>query len=757
MTIPLRALYLILCYICTIPSIQSCEANQMYLVINGRPNAEIIRPSNPTAVEQKAALVLQDYIRRITNTSLPIVDKPSGDKRHLILIGSEAVRQITPDHTERDLPAESYAIAADSKNLYILGGAGKGLLYGVYELIEKQFGARKYDQGPAQVTTSTSLGIPSHLSMTFAPPIIYRESFYPPSTDSEYLDWHHLHRFEDLWGIWGHSFFKIIPPEEYFESNPEFFALVNGKRQASQLCLSNEQVKAKTIAYFKAAIADNPDAIYWSISQMDGAGYCTCDHCRKADFEEGGPQGSIIRFVNAIATNFPRQKFTTLAYGYSAEAPLLTIPRDNVYIMLSSIDATRHQPLSTDPNAASFRKQLSAWHSKTDHLFVWDYSTQFTAYLTPFPMYDHYKSNIDYLQEHGVKGLFIQGSGYTLGDMSTFASYMQAKSMWDTSLSDESISDDFLTGYYGAAAKEIKKYIQQLLAARDQTKASLDIYANPISYRTSYLHPDKIKQYKKTLDNAKQVAHDNQQIIERINLLELGLEYAVLEQSKAFGKQQNGYLVQTQSGHWEVNPGYKNRIRNFIEQAESNGVTELSETNGSLQEYENNWLTRLNTPILNSIIEGILPKFSSPYIQDYPANGPGTLTDGIIGDLDYSYNWLLFQGNSLTIDIDMEKDIPLDMLRMSFLHDPKHYIFSPDQILVQGSRDGINYKSIGEYKLKPQVDYTKLHLPALISFPGTDAARYLRVIVNFPSILPDWFEGSRHRKPLIAIDELIVH
>jgi len=44
--------------------------------------------------------------------------------------------------------------------------------------------------------------------------------------------------------IWTHVAI-YFPTEEYFAKHPEYYALVNGKRQPSQLCNTNEDVIAE--------------------------------------------------------------------------------------------------------------------------------------------------------------------------------------------------------------------------------------------------------------------------------------------------------------------------------------------------------------------------------------------------------------------------------------------------------------------------------------------------------------------------------
>lgn len=733
--------------------INSCGANELDIISDKKSMAEIVIPTAPSSLERKSALVLQDYMRRITGVTVDILLKPSQTKKHVFFVGNSL--HADGERKTADLPNEGFEIMVQGGNIYMRGGAGKGLLYGVYELIEKQFGARKYDQGPALIHRRSNLTLPKDFFLRYAPSLRYRESYYPPSTDSEYLDWHHLHRFEDLWGLWGHSFFKIIPPERYFKDHPEYFSLTNGKRQASQLCLTNPEVQKIAIAYFRAAIHDNLEAQYWSIAPMDGRGYCTCDRCAKVDEEEGGPQGSLIRFVNAVAAHFPEQLFTTLAYGYTAEAPKRSKPRENVYVMLSTIDVTRQQSIANNPTAAAFRRQLKQWSQLSPNIFVWDYTTQFTAYLSPFPMYDQYRDNIAYMSSHGVKGIFEHGSGTTLGDMSAFASYMQAKSLWDPTIDQDQVAADFLNGYYGEASEFVKDYMQLLIKARQSSNTILDIYGNPISARQGYLNEQHINRYRKTLAAAREKAVSQPLFLTRVNTLALGLEYAALEQAKSYGLHPMGFLQQLADGKLGIVSDWGTRVDHFIENALKAGGRELAEVNGGLEEYRNQWLRIMARSYKTSSLLGQIPSFNPRYLADYPANGDHTLSDGLLGDTDYSYNWLLFSGGHVELIFPLQQERTVSRVQLNFLLDPAHYLFLPNKIQVEASEDGRVYTSIGTQQLAEHIPDDKNPAVHPISVELKQRKiRYLRIGIGFSNELPEWFDGSHHRKPLMAIDEI---
>lgn len=85
--------------------------------------------------------------------------------------------------------------------------------------------------------------------------------------------------------------------------------------RTDQLCLSNEQVLKLILKTLEQRFKENPEAKYWSVSPNDNNNYCECDLCRKIDNEDGGQQGSLIRFINKIAFQYPEKTFTTLAWN----------------------------------------------------------------------------------------------------------------------------------------------------------------------------------------------------------------------------------------------------------------------------------------------------------------------------------------------------------------------------------------------------------------------------------------------------------
>ena len=344
----------------------------------------IVKPAAATATEAKAASELQKYLFEISGAELPVVSDTAPPTDREILIG--ITNRLRDDSLAR-FGEDGFVIRTDGKRLAIYGGPRHGALYGVYTLLEKYFGCRKYTAEPVVVPHTAKLRIGVPLDDEQIPQITSRYTYTMPY-DSLYLDWHKLNHELDCriseFGLFVHTFNTLLPPEKYYAQHPEYYAMVKGRRVATQPCLSNPQVLEIVCDELSRRIAANPEAKYWSVSANDNYGYCTCPECAKIDAEEESPAGSVVRFANKVAARFPDKTISTLGYLYSRKAPK-TKPAPNVNIMFCSIECDRHMPIADDPGSADFRRDMEAWAALTDNIFVWDYCGSFKELQMPTP------------------------------------------------------------------------------------------------------------------------------------------------------------------------------------------------------------------------------------------------------------------------------------------------------------------------------------------------------------------------------------
>ena len=103
---------------------------------------------------------------------------------------------------------------------------------------------------------------------------------------------------------------------------------------------------------------------------------------------------------------------------------------------------------------------LFRWAAISNRTYIWNYITSFGSYLQPFPNWYVLGPNIQYFAQHGVRGIFEEGSyGTPGGDMQALKAYVIGRMLFDISLNPDDLITQFLDGYFGAAAPFVRLYM----------------------------------------------------------------------------------------------------------------------------------------------------------------------------------------------------------------------------------------------------------------------------------------------------------
>lgn len=437
----------------------------------------IIYPADCMPAEKNAARQLGIYLEKISGAAPDISDDGATVSDCEICIGRT-------NRTLSELPGnkEGYKIYSEDEKLFILGGSGRGTLYGVYDYLQ-MLGCRFYAADTEIIPNGDTLVLPED-PVCSAPAFEYRDTFWTCSYDTELSAKLHLNgcvgdrKLPEEWGCgisyaghFVHSLPIMMPPDEYFDKHPEYYSLQNGERNGkrlySQLCLTNENVYRIILQKVKDWLHQHPEARIISVSQDDAYNsetYCTCPECTKVNEEEQTPGGTLFRFVNRIAEDiedeFPDVAIDTIAYQYSVKPPVITKPRKNVIIRYCTGTCSHHAITECDANAYIV-KNIENWNRICSRIYIWNYTTNFAAYLSPYPNFDSIAKDIRFFASHGVLGLFEQGmyqSGNS-GEFGELRAYCMARLMWNPQLEIRDLMRDFCGVYYGAAAEYVLKYI----------------------------------------------------------------------------------------------------------------------------------------------------------------------------------------------------------------------------------------------------------------------------------------------------------
>jgi len=474
-------------------------AQSLALATRGQPAAyTIVRPAKASPSQIFAAEELQTFTEQMTGVKLPILTDDGPLPERAILLGAT-------QHTPALLggPADLAALGDDGfrlkscpPHLLIVGGPVRGTLYGVYELLEQFGGCRWFSSWHNVVPQLSGFSIPE-LDETQRPAFAMREPFWFDMFDGDLAARNKVNgaamRLQEKQGgkirfgtgCMVHTFNTLVPPDEFFATHPEYFSEIGGKRvkDSAQLCLTNPEVLKIVTGRILERIRQDPTAKLFSVSQNDCLNFCTCAACQAIDTREDSHAGTMISFVNqvaeAIGREFPDVWIETLAYQYTRTPPKTVRPRRNVVVRLCSIECEFSKPFdrSAVERNRKFVGEMNRWSAMTDKLHIWDYTTDFRDYLGPFPNVMALQGNIRFFRDHHVVGVFEEGAYQGRhGDFAELKAWLLAKWLWNPDLPAEPLLNEFLAGYYGAAAPLVRRYFDEIHAFYQKPGVTLNIY-----------------------------------------------------------------------------------------------------------------------------------------------------------------------------------------------------------------------------------------------------------------------------------------
>jgi hypothetical protein len=506
---------------------------------DGRSLARIVVAADASETERFAADELALFLHIVTGASFP-VGADSGAAGGRLLVGPGAARHALATAVLEGLAAEEILVRAVGGDLVLAGGGPRGTLYAAYAFLEDVVGCRWWTGTASRMPWKPSLSI-GDVNMRFKPPLEYREPFWYVAFDHVWAARNKangiraggdaLRGGRQTYEGFVHTFYVLIPPEKYFAAHPEWFSEIEGRRMTTnaQLCLTNEDMRRELVKNLKERLRANPAATIASVSQNDCFGNCACPRCRAVDEEEGGPAGSLLRFVNAVAADieaeFPQVALDTLAYQYTRKPPRLVRPRPNVIVRLCSIECSFARPLD-DPANKAFFDDLEGWSKIAGRLYIWDYTTNFSHYVQPHPNLAVLAPNIRLFAGRNVRGVFEQGAYQSWGsEMAELRAWMLAKLLWDPGLDEERLREDFIEGYYGPAAGPVESYLELLERAVAKSGDPLGCYSPA---EAKFLSFDTLRRSWSFLRAAEKKARRSAEYIRRVKRASLPVLYVVL-------------------------------------------------------------------------------------------------------------------------------------------------------------------------------------------------------------------------------------
>lgn len=458
-----------------VPSVVFC--GELTLVEDGKSSWRIALPSSASLVEQTASRELSDHLFQVTGARLPIVAE-DGRVERTIFIGD--VSSLPKVDVSRP---DTIVILSSRDSLYLSGHPRRGPLYAVYTFLEDLVGVRWWTSTESTIPRRPTLRIPAQ-KVVYYPKLLSRETYYGDALEGVFSarlkNNGHMTSVTEAYGGhmsligWCHTFAQFLPAEKYFKEHPDWYPLIDGRRQAGghldfQLCLTNEEMTQEFIRICLEKIRANRQAGIISVSQNDAftPKACQCEKCVAILKENGNAQsGPLIYFVNKVAEavekEFPEFLVETLAYQHTMTPPTKIQPRHNVVIRLcTAVNAT--QSIRNGPDNRRMKQLLESWGRIAPKLYVWHYLANFHNYMIPYPNYRHFDDDIRLFIENNAVGLFAQGDKFcSAGDFVRARAWILAHLQWNPELKADDLYREFFRGYYGAAGDTLLSYLELL-------------------------------------------------------------------------------------------------------------------------------------------------------------------------------------------------------------------------------------------------------------------------------------------------------
>lgn len=503
-----------------------------YVVKNGISPYKILIPENASAQLQFAATDFQFFFKEATGVELEITTKAEDLRGKYFSIGPTAIMKASSiTNSYNELGMDGYRVQTYGDAIVMIGENDKSSSFAIYGYLAKQFGLEIYADDVYRIYPTTEAKL-LDLDWTDLPDIPVRnggvgeKSWYGTM---EYMTRMKFRNMEEFWGLRGHTFFTILPPSEYLEEHPDWY---DDAESPLEICKTNEEMKAQFIENLKQIILDKPDHRFFMLGHEDGGPMCKCNNCQAVRDQYGGSNSALeVLFLNDVvrsinewaAEECPERTLEFCMFAYTTtEAPPTTYDQaTNTYspinnaqeLMLEHNLGVQIAPIGTPVSVAYMDQSYTAaifggWAALTDSFYLWGYCCPFGNYLAPFDCFGAYAQNYQDYVELGAKYVFDQGfCGSYSHNFVDLRDYLASKLMWDTTLDEMELIQDFMKHYYGPGWEYIYEFFTQWRIRMTELKVyGMDSYTAAQlcqDWCQSDLYPKALlDQYESILDKA---------------------------------------------------------------------------------------------------------------------------------------------------------------------------------------------------------------------------------------------------------------
>lgn len=508
-------------------------------------------------------------------------------------------------------------------------------------------------------------------------PFEYREAYLPENNDPDFSSILGMNNVNADWGLWGHHLSKAIGKD----APSSVYATVDGNKYEDQYCFSAEETYKRIENYIFHNYGDGTAKSYrFAIFPNDDDCVCTCSLCKAAGNTSTNATPAVTKLLIRLAKRFPKHLFFTSSY-LSTKTPATEVLPANTGVIISAIDF----PLKSGEtkHAGKFTDIIERWQRVTKRIYVWDYINNFDDYFSPFPVLSIMQERLQYYEDLGVSGVFLNGSGDNYSAFSGLHNFALSALLVNPYLSVATLVSKYFNRYYPSSASVLIPYYNSLDQSALACNKALPLYGGIDESLRSFLLPSDFIAFYNKLGSCVDAAKGDER--KQLHQLYIALSRTRLELARISSVGENG-CVSVQGGQTNVRPVVRKALSVLQVYKDFPAMHSYKEALGSVGEYIDDW----NNVILPSSPLNLLlgKKLQAQSLLDEGYEDLSVLTDGVHGlPSDYHCGWLISSLQpALVLNLPVTAIKDVQSFNVTFLHYPRFKLAAPKQVelLVNG-------------------------------------------------------------------------
>ena len=193
----------------------------------------------------------------------------------------------------------------------------------------------------------------------------------------------------------------------------------------------------------------------------------------------------------------------------------------------------------------------------------------------------------------------------------------------------------------------------------------------------------------------------------------------------------------------------------FVQGCESYGIANLHENGYTPREYGRDLTRFLIEGKQNHLAAGLAVALKEPPSKNYQNGDPGVLTDRLLGEKDYHFNWVGFEGKDLEAVLELPKPQKIAQIEVHFLQDQASWIFFPKKALLEISENGSDFDTVFQQKIDSAPDGQKRIETIKSVVNPSKMVKFVRIRAENMKTCPPW-HACNGSPSWIFCDEIIV-